>query len=214
MRKINAAGEESIKRWEALRLKAYLDSGGVPTIGWGHVKGVKMGMTITEAQAQSYFEDDIAQFERVVDENVRVSLTDNQFAALVSFAYNVGAGAFLKSTLLKKLNAGDFDSVPAELGKWVNVKGKRVQGLVNRRAAEAGLWAKGEYVTGRTVPAAPAAPKVLTPENIAAGSGVASSIATAASSPGPLQWAFAAIMVIGFAVALWYFLIRRKEASA
>jgi lysozyme len=219
MRKINQEGLDKIKGFEGLRTKAYRDVANVITVGYGHTAAAgapipMMGMTITPADAEQILRNDLGQYERAVEEAVKVPLSDNQFAALVSFCFNVGPAAFRGSTLLKKLNAGNYDAVPGELAKWNKVSGKAVKGLVNRRAAEAGLWAKGEFVTGRTIHAAPAAPKVMTPENIAAGSGIVSSVATAASSPGPLQWAFAAVMVIGFAVAIWYFLIRRKEASA
>lgn len=142
-RHINEAGLEELKSSEALRLKAYLDGGGVPTIGWGHTKGVRMGQTITREQAEAFLREDLAWAERAVETSVKVPLNDNQFAALVSFTFNVGEGAFKKSTLLKKLNKGDYSSVPKELLKWVNDNGKRVQGLYNRRVREGALFVKG-----------------------------------------------------------------------
>lgn len=160
-RTINQDGLAHIKRFEGLRLKAYSDVAGVLTIGYGHTSAagapkVYAGQTITEADAEKILMSDLAKFEARVSRLVKVPLTDNQFAVLVSFDFNTGA--LHKSTLLKKLNAGDYDAVPAELMKWVNAGGKRVQGLVNRRAAEAGLWAKGEFVSSNTVEAKKAVP--------------------------------------------------------
>ncbi|RDL51790.1 Lysozyme RrrD [Ensifer sp. M14] len=152
-RRINAAGLSLVKQWEGLKTKAYQDVAGVWTIGYGHTSTagapvVKPGMVITEASAEEILRADLAVFEERVSRLVKVPLNDNQHAALVSFDFNTGALG--KSTLLKKLNAGNYDAVPAELMKWVHAGGKRVKGLVNRRSAEAGLWAKGA-----TAPTAP-----------------------------------------------------------
>lgn len=139
-RRINAAGLSLIKSFESLRLNAYLDSGGVPTIGWGHTRGVKMGQTITEQVASGLLMDDLEEAEAAVEKFITVPLNDNQFAALVSFAFNIGAEAFRRSTLRKKLNARDYDAVPGQLARWVNDNGKKLAGLVRRRKAEADLW--------------------------------------------------------------------------
>lgn len=161
-RKINAEGVRLIKQWEGLKLNAYRDVAGVLTIGHGHTSAagipkVREGMRISDKEAEDILKDDLRKFENRVNSLVKVPLTDNQFAVLVSFDFNTGA--LHKSTLLKKLNGGGYDAVPAELMKWVNAGGKRVQGLVNRRAAEAGLWAKGEFVSSNTVEANRAVPK-------------------------------------------------------
>ncbi|MGU3576416.1 lysozyme [Brucellaceae bacterium C25G] len=108
-------------------------------------------MQITKAEASRILRSDLAKFEKRVSDLVKVPLSDNQYAVIVSFDFNTGA--LHKSTLLKKLNKGDYNAVPAELAKWVNAGGNRVQGLVNRRVAEAGLWAKGEFVSSNTVTA-------------------------------------------------------------
>ncbi|QMV27382.1 glycoside hydrolase family protein [Brucella sp. BO3] len=110
----------------------------------------------------------------LVERLVKVPLTDNQFAALVSFDFNTGA--LDKSTLLKKLNKGDYAAVPVELMKWVNAGGKKINGLVNRRAAEAGLWAKGDFVSSNYVPATTAANK--TDVATIGGAGAAGAVAT------------------------------------
>ncbi len=160
-RRINAAGLSHIMQWEGKRLFAYQDVAGIWTIGYGHttaagIPRVREGMRISDKEAEDILKSDLRKFEDRVSRLVKVPLTDNQFAVLVSFDFNTGA--LHKSTLLKKLNAGDYDAVPAELMKWVNAGGKRVQGLVNRRAAEAGLWAKGEFVSSNTVEAKKAVP--------------------------------------------------------
>lgn len=140
-RRINAAGLALIKRWEGLRLDAYRDVVGVWTVGYGSTgPHVKPGMRITEAEAEQLLKDDLDRFERCVDKFVTVPINDNQFAALVAFAFNVGEGAFRRSTLLRKLNSGDYASVPTQLSRWNRAGGRVIAGLTNRRAAEAALW--------------------------------------------------------------------------
>lgn len=143
--KTSAAGINLIKEFEGVRLKAYRCPADVWTIGVGHTSAagppvVKAGMEITNAQAMKILANDLVQFEDGVDSAVKVPLKQNQFDALVSFAFNVGLGALAKSTLLKKLNAGQYDAVPAELMKWTKAGGKELPGLVRRRRAEAALW--------------------------------------------------------------------------
>lgn len=140
-----------IKQWEGVRLEAYKCPAGVWTIGYGHTRTARQGLRITQQQADALLVEDLRKFERAVDDAVHVDLTDNQFGALVSWAFNVGEAAMRKSTLVRKLNAGDYDSVPSELARWNKAGGKVVRGLTNRRAAEAGLWARGAFVAGREV---------------------------------------------------------------
>jgi lysozyme len=158
-RRINAAGLSLVKGFESLRLTAYRDTGGVPTIGWGHTKGVRLGQVITEAQASDFLMDDLEEAESAIIRFVSVPLNDNQFAALVSFAFNCGTDAFRKSTLCKKLNAGDYAAVPGQLALWVNDNGEKLNGLVRRRKAEADLW-NTPFVASqpKPVPAPPPAP--------------------------------------------------------
>lgn len=209
-RKVTPYVIEKLKQWEGCRLTAYCDSGGVWTIGYGHTgPEVKQGMQITQQQAEALLAADLVRFERCVDAGVRVPLTDNQFGALVSFAFNVGIEAFKRSTLVRKLNDGDYNAVPSELARWVNAGGRRLQGLVNRRAAEAGLWVTGAFVALAPVVAAPAQPALVTGENMAVVGSVLSSVAVASSSSGPLQWALAASLVGAVGAGL-YFLARRN----
>jgi lysozyme len=142
MSDIPQAAIDLIKRCEGCRLTAYRDSGGVLTIGFGRAYNVKAGQAITQAEADAMLAYDLQLFARGVDRLVDVPLTENQRAALISFAFNCGLSAFARSTLLVRLNAGDYAAVPAELAKWVNDGGKRIPGLVNRRAAEAELWSR------------------------------------------------------------------------
>jgi lysozyme len=143
-RHINAAGLAIVKEFESLRLTAYRCPAGVPTIGWGHTKGVRMGQRITREKAEQFLREDMHESEAAVERLIRVPLTSNQFSALVSFTFNVGDGALAGSTLRRKLNDGNSEAVPAEMARWnkATVKGEKVTlgGLVRRRAAEAALW--------------------------------------------------------------------------
>ena len=140
---------EDIKRHEGLRLAAYPDPGsrdGKPwTIGYGHtgyVDGVPIGpgMTITEETADRLFTGDLRLRERAVRKLISVSLNDEQFSALVSISFNIGLGAFAKSTLLKTVNAGEHEMVPAEFARWIYNDGKVLTGLVKRRAEMGRLY--------------------------------------------------------------------------
>lgn len=133
--------EQLIKEWEALRLEAYKPTpNDVWTIGWGHTATAKPGMTITKAQAQKLFEKDTAWAVNAVNREVNVGLNQNQFDALVSFVFNIGETAFRKSTLLRKLNAGDYEGAANEFPRWNKQAGKVLRGLVRRRAHEQELF--------------------------------------------------------------------------
>lgn len=138
--KIPDVAIDLIKRHESCRLTAYRDTGGVLTIGWGTTLGVTPGLTITQAQADEWFARDLEWFATGVQRLVKVPITSNQFGALVSLAYNIGLGAFAKSTLLRWLNAGNYGHARDEFARWVNDGGQRLAGLVKRRAAEVELW--------------------------------------------------------------------------
>jgi lysozyme len=139
-RLLNLAGMALIKEYEGYEAHAYLDTGGVWTCGYGHTRGVTQGVTCTPAQAEKWLEDDLASAVIDVCKLVKVPLTDNQFAALVSFTFNLGGPALAKSTLLRELNSGNYEAVPTQLKFWVFDNGKRLKGLERRRAAEANLW--------------------------------------------------------------------------
>jgi GH24 family phage-related lysozyme (muramidase) len=138
--RLSDRGLDMLKSFEGLRLDAYVDSVGVQTIGYGHTGDVQAGDRITQQQAEQLLQKDTAWAEEAVADNVDVPLTQDQFDALASFTYNVGEGAFENSTLLKKLNAGDYEGAEAEFGRWTHGDGQQIEGLVNRREAEAALF--------------------------------------------------------------------------
>lgn len=146
--KLDSNGYKLIQEFEGLRLSAYKDSAGVPTIGYGNItyidgSKVKMGDKITQEKADELFRYYADRFAKQVDAVVKAALNQNQFNALVSLAYNIGIGAFSKSTLLKKVNVNSCDSsIKNEFMKWVNAGGRKIQGLVNRRAKESALYFK------------------------------------------------------------------------
>ena len=134
-----------LKKFEGCKLKAYRCPANVCTIGYGHTNGagapmVNDGMTITQAQADDILKRDIVKFEVAVTDLVKVKLTQNQFDVLVDFAYNAGVGNLKSSTMLKKINLSNLDTVPAELMKWTKGGGKVLPGLVRRRQAESAWW--------------------------------------------------------------------------
>ena len=142
---VSPSGVDLICNFEGLRLKAYDDGVGVWTIGFGTTKypngiRVKKGDACTLDQAKAYMQNDLKSFEQTVNNTVKVPLNQNQFDALVSLAYNIGTNAFSKSTLVKKLNANDIRGAADQFDVWVNAGGKRMQGLVNRRAKEKALF--------------------------------------------------------------------------
>ncbi|MEM1254447.1 MAG: lysozyme [Cyanobacteria bacterium P01_H01_bin.21] len=144
-RQTNASGVHLIKSFEGLRLKAYQDAVGVWTIGYGTTRGVKPGQEISEAQAEALLKADLNRFEQAVNQAVRVSINDNQFAAIVSFTYNVGSGAMRSSTLLRKLNRRDIYGAANEFPRWNRAGGRVLAGLTRRRNAERALFLGQDY---------------------------------------------------------------------
>ena len=146
-RAVHPAALDLVRQFEGLRLTAYRCPAGVPTIGYGHTAGVKMGQTITRQQADAFLLADMTAAAAQVDKLVKVPLNDQQRGALASFVFNLGAGSLAGSTLLKKLNAGDYAGAAGQFGAWVyaTVDGqkKKLPGLVKRRAAEEGLFMEG-----------------------------------------------------------------------
>lgn len=140
-RKTGPRGLALIKSFEGLRLQAYTCPAGVLTIGYGSTgPHVRPGMRITEQQADALLLSDLSRFEAAVTGAVRVPLTQAQFDALVSFTFNVGVAALRSSTLLRKLNAGDYAGAAAEFARWNKAGGKVLAGLTRRRAAERALF--------------------------------------------------------------------------
>lgn len=140
---INAAGLELIKSFEELRLEAYQDIRGIWTIGWGHIRTAREGMVITEAEAEALLREDLAAAEEAVSRLVTVPITHNAFSALVSLTFNIGAGAFEGSTVLKRLNRRNYKGAANAFLMWnrATIGGRKiiVRGLVRRRGAERAL---------------------------------------------------------------------------
>ena len=144
--KTSKAGLDLIKQFESFRAAPYLCSAGVPTIGYGttvYPNGIKVKLSdqkITQQLAETFLQHHVNVIEKDVSKLVKVTLTQNQFDALVSFVYNVGLGAFGDSTLLKLLNAGDINGASKQFERWNKAGGKIVDGLTNRRKAEKVLF--------------------------------------------------------------------------
>lgn len=161
---ISAKGHEFLERLEGKRAKAYKDSGGKLSIGIGHLitqserssgkikimgAGVKYSNGLTNDQINDLFIQDISKHEGTVSLAIHDSAykawEQHQVDALVSFSFNIGSGAFNKSTLAKYIESGEIGKIPGQLKRWVYDNGEKVQGLVNRRKLEIGLFEKGIY---------------------------------------------------------------------
>lgn len=141
--KTSQAGIDLIKSFEGCSLVSYPDpgTGAEPwTIGYGHTGGVRKGDVVTSTEAENILINDLHSAEHCIDEAVRVPLTSNEHAALVSFVFNCGCTAFRGSTLLKKLNANDYAGAANEFQKWNKSGGNVMAGLTRRREAEANLF--------------------------------------------------------------------------
>jgi lysozyme len=152
--KMTDDGLRLIMRFEGFRARAYRDPVGIWTIGYGHTSRagqphVYPGLVITRAQAREILRKDVAKFADGVRHLVKVDLSDAQFSALVSFAYNVGLGGFARSSVLKAVNRRDFHAVPRRLALWVKAGGRRLPGLVKRRAAEGAMFLAGSLSPAR-----------------------------------------------------------------
>lgn len=151
---ISDNGVKFIASHEGFRAKAYNDVAGHATIGYGHLihtgplngtEPAEFRGTITKARAEELLRGDVATAVAAVNNSVEVPLNQHQFDALVSFTFNLGGGNLARSDLLKRLNNGEYDAVPAELMRWTRAGGKVYQGLVNRRTQESALWTTGNY---------------------------------------------------------------------
>ena len=128
---------QKLKEFEGLRLEAYLDAAGVPTIGYGHTHHVTLGDRLTEYWADQLLREDVRNVVRDISQ-LGVVRTQGQMDALVSFAFNLGIGRLLRSTLLKKIRSGaSMHQIRKEFMRWVYADGKRLKGLEKRRQWEA-----------------------------------------------------------------------------
>lgn len=155
-------GRELLAEWEGAEPRVYSDVAGFPTIGVGHLltrdelssgkiviggKAIRYEDGLSPEQIDALLQGDLMAPEVAVNLYVTQTLAQNQFDALVSFVFNVGRRAFAESTLLKKLNAGIFEEVPAQMRRWVYSGGRRIAGLVNRRENEVKLWNRSSAST-------------------------------------------------------------------
>ena len=138
--KTSIEGLALIKKFEGLELEAYKCAAGVWTIGYGHTKDVQEGDVWSESHADHMLEVELEEFEGYINNNVTVALSQNQFDALVSWVYNLGPANLKASTMLKVLNSGDYEGVPAQIKRWNKAGGKVLKGLIRRREAEALLF--------------------------------------------------------------------------
>lgn len=166
--RISDDGLKFIEHVEGKRNKAYLDSGGELTIGIGHLitrsermsgkliimeanpyktELVKFGNGLTDDQIYRLLKSDVLSFESIINVAVKVPLEQYQFDSLVSFVFNIGGTAFVRSTLLKLLNFGSYELVSIQMRRWVYDNGKIIKGLQNRREKEILLW-NGEWNNG------------------------------------------------------------------
>ena len=209
-----------IRRFEGFRAHAYKCPAGVWTIGYGHTEGagppaVVNGMTISEAEAERLLAADAGTFAKGVAASLTRPLSDTQFSALVSFAYNAGLGNFRKSSVRAAVNAGDLAAVPRRLQLWVKGGGRVLPGLVTRRAAEAALFISAAAEPPARVDASamapiPGKPALQSTTVVAALLSALAGLASLLISASPA--ASAAPAVLTGAAALWVIRERLRKA--
>lgn len=170
--KISARGIDLIKQFEGFKAEAYKCPAGVWTIGYGFTSDVKQGDTIARSDADKRLISELGYYERVIEKHVKKPLTQSQFDALASFVFNIGEGAFVKSTMLKLLNKGDMVGASAQFSRWDKAKGMVLQGLVRRRRAEADLF-DSQISESAMVQSVDAPDKPLSKSRTIAGSSIA-----------------------------------------
>ena len=235
MNKLTKEGFELIKAHEGLRLKAYPDPGTKSdpwTIGYGHTSAagppkVTPNMVITKDYAEEVFLRDLKTFENHVRFSVKTPITDNQFSALVSFVYNVGPTNFDRSSVLRCVNARQFDLVPAKLALYNRAAGKVLRGLVKRRAEEGKLFTSGyddhddHFVSGAETSKGKSALSSTT--NLAAGVSGVAAVASAGrqlttdvvetASFIPPQWLIVGLGLISIIAAIYIIMERIKKSE-
>lgn len=235
MNRLTQPGFALIKQHEGLRLKAYPDPGtkGEPwTIGYGHTSAagipkVTPDMVITKEYAEDTFKRDLKSFENHVRFAVKTPITDEQFSALVSFVYNVGPTAFDKSSVLRAVNARQFDLVPAKLALYNRAGGKVLKGLVKRRAEEGKMFTSGydeqddHFVSGAEPSKGKSALSSTT--NLAAGVSAAAAVASAGkqlttdvvetASFIPPQWLIIGLGLVSVLAAIYIIRERIKKSE-
>lgn len=222
--RINKATVDLVKRWEGLRTEAYQDSVGVWTIGYGTTAeaglGIepKSGMTITEAEAEKYLKAGLEKFSKEIEKGFTRTPTPNQFGAMLSLAYNIGSPAFLRSTALKRFNAGDIQGA-AQAMTWFNKAGGKVlRGLVNRRADEVALFlsdAPSEIanVTPDAEKTSPIQSTTVIASATQAATAIGGGVAAVATLDGNAQTVALVILGVILVGAFWVFKERIKKLA-
>lgn len=218
--KTGPKGIKLIKSFEGWRSKAYKDSVGVWTIGYGHTSmagspKVTPNMVITKEEGERILKKDLKKYEKAVLDSVKVKLSQEQFDALVSFCYNVGPGNFRKSSVLRFVNARRFSDVPSRLMLWNKAGGRVLRGLTRRRAAEGELWSSGTRESKHASAAIPDAPRGKSPmestTNIAATMSAVAGVTAASnevvqdtsSMMQAAPWVLLVLVIIGATFWIW-----------
>lgn len=140
---LSVTGLSLIKQHEGLSYGVYLDPVGIPTVCWGHMDTrLKVGTRYAKSDCERFLKEDVKAAQKAVSDLVKVPLTQNQYDALVSLVFNIGRANFARSTLLRKLNDGDYNGAANEFPRWVYAKGKKLNGLITRRTHEMELFLK------------------------------------------------------------------------
>ncbi len=193
---INQAGLDLIKTFEGCKLEAYLDDAGVLTIGWGHTSAagppmVRSALTITREQAESILATDLKKYEEAVEDTIAHTMNPNQFAAFVSLCFNIGPGAFMKSTVARRFNSGNVAGAGDAFLMWNKITdpgtGQKVElkGLTRRRAAERALFLTPASASKPDVCVSPMPPPPAKPApapRVSTGAAIAAAIAAAAAA--------------------------------
>ena len=218
--KVNSKALELIKEFEGLRLEAYQDSVGVWTIGYGTTSRAGIGVTvgpgmkISQSEAERYLQDALDKFGEKILPGFTRQPTPDQYGAMISLAYNIGPTAFLKSTCLRRFNAGDIEGA-ADALTWFNKAGGQVlRGLVRRREAEAALMLGADTTAPTPRPDAPRSSVLQSTELRAQAGQVMTGVGAAATGISMLDgWAqVAAIVVGGLVICLALYAMRRRVA--
>jgi lysozyme len=216
--KLSPRGIKFIKDAEGLRLEAYQCSAKVWTIGYGSTEGVVKGMRITEKEAETLLKRDLRYFEAEVNKLVKVPLTQSQYDAIVSLVFNIGVGAFKKSTLLRKLNAKEYIGASGQFTRWNKAGGKENRGLVLRRRREMALFDEDTWETDDTpndIQTDISGQKpIVTKESITWGTGIVATGLTSVAdvdSTSPIAYVLAGIMAISFVIGMYMYFKGRKS---
>jgi lysozyme len=222
---LNQATIDLVKEFEGLRTTAYKDSAGVWTIGYGTTgrAGVGIdpveGMEITEAEAEYYLQKGLEKFSTEITGAITQPINENEFGAFVSLAYNIGSGAFKRSTALRKFNAGDKQGAANAMLMWNKAGGRVLNGLVRRREAERALFLTPVRVDapvqdGRQDRTSPAQSRTVQASVVAAASATGSAVTALSALDSVAQYIVLGFAGIGILMALWIMRERLRKWSA